>query len=456
MTRPTPAQLDARIAAIDPPRGVSELAARLEDAGFETWCVGGAIRDALLGLPSLDWDLATAAHPEDVRRVFGRIVPKGIEFGTVGVFDTAGAMHEVTTFRHDVETDGRHAVVRFGVTLDDDLARRDFTINAIAYSPRHRRLHDPFGGTADLRRGVVRAVGIAARRMEEDRLRALRAIRFAARFGFALDESTWQAIVDSGPHLGRLSPERVREELEKTMQQVDRPSSALERWRTSGALAALIPSLHAATPVAFATPDGLPRAAGEHASQQLWNRLAALWLDTDRATAEGAARALRCSNQQTRWIADLVERWGRVGAALRAGLMAPEPPDDAQLRRWAARMGRTLTPAVLEIAGARFAAERAAGLEAPGTERVREVAERLVSIAYRDPIEAADLAVTGRDLIAAGFAPGPGLGTILLRLLAEVVRDPAANVRERLLALAASEADGTSAPGSSRGASPNV
>jgi tRNA nucleotidyltransferase/poly(A) polymerase len=120
---------------LQPPKVVLEIADTLENAGFETWCVGGAIRDALLGHAHLDWDLATSATPDDVRRIFGhrRTIPVGVEFGTVGVLDRTGKMHEVTTFRRDVKTDGRHAEVEFGVSLDDDLARRDFTINAIAY-----------------------------------------------------------------------------------------------------------------------------------------------------------------------------------------------------------------------------------------------------------------------------------------------------------------------------------
>src|ERR1044071_5770375 len=146
---------------LNPPKPVLEIARRLEDAGYEAWCVGGAVRDALLGHPHLDWDLATSAKPEEVRRLFGyrRTIPVGIDFGTVGVRDRDGKMHEVTTFRRDVQTDGRHAVVEFGVSLDDDLARRDFTINAIAYSPRRDEMRDPFRGRADLTAKILRAVG---------------------------------------------------------------------------------------------------------------------------------------------------------------------------------------------------------------------------------------------------------------------------------------------------------
>jgi len=207
---------------LTPPRTVLEIADALEDAGYEAWCVGGAIRDALLGHPDLDWDLATSATPVQVREVFGsrRTIPVGIDFGTVGVLDRAGTMHEVTTFRRDVRTDGRHAEVEFGVSLNDDLARRDFTINAIAYSPRRNEVRDPFDGRGDLARKLVRAVGDADARMREDRLRALRAIRFAARFGFTIDPPTYAAIEASAPFLRRLSPERVKQELDKTLEQV--------------------------------------------------------------------------------------------------------------------------------------------------------------------------------------------------------------------------------------------
>src|SRR3954469_6212887 len=188
---------------LNPPKPVLAIASQLEEAGFETWCVGGAIRDALLGHPHLDWDLATAATPTQMRDLFGarRTIPIGVDFGTVGVLDRDGKMHEVTTFRRDVQTDGRHAVVEFGVSLEDDLARRDFTINAIAYSPRRDEIRDPFDGRADLERKIVRAVGDPEQRMREDRLRALRAIRFAARFGFAIDDATRRAIEASAPHL---------------------------------------------------------------------------------------------------------------------------------------------------------------------------------------------------------------------------------------------------------------
>src|SRR3954462_6092975 len=209
---------------LNPPKTVRGIVKRLEESGFETWCVGGAVRDALLGHPHLDWDLATRATPEQVRKLFKRTVPVGIEFGTVGVLDKDNVMHEVTTFRRDVNTDGRHAAVEFGASLDEDLARRDYTINSIAYSPARDEIRDPFNGRQDLEGRLIRAVGDARERMREDRLRALRAIRFAARFGFAIERDTYDAIVESAAELTRLSAARVKQEIAKTMDQVKLPS----------------------------------------------------------------------------------------------------------------------------------------------------------------------------------------------------------------------------------------
>lgn len=421
---------------LDPPQPVLDIAAKLEQAGHETWCVGGAVRDALLGHPHLDWDLATAARPPEVQALFRRTIPVGIEFGTVGVLDRAGTLHEVTTFRRDVKTDGRHAVVEFGASLDDDLARRDFTINAIAWSPSRRELRDPFNGQADLEARLVRAVGDPEARMSEDRLRALRAIRFASRFDFEIEPKTWQAIVASAPYLGRLSAERVKQEIDKTMEQVRRPSRAFARWRDSGAFATLIPALAAVSDADLAALDVAPRPlGGPRAGDRRLTRLALLFLPLRPADATRTLTALRFSKLDTGWVAALVERWALLGGPMSVALLAG-PPSDATVRRWIAAAGRTRMRALLRVAAARWSAARLVGLDAPDPVSVKRLSRRAIAIAFRDPVEISDLAVDGDDLRRAGFAPGPLLGKILSALLDWVLEDPARNVPELLIARA--------------------
>jgi tRNA nucleotidyltransferase (CCA-adding enzyme) len=391
------------------------------------------VRDALLGHEHLDWDLATAATPKQVRRLFRRTIPVGVEFGTVGVLDEQGKMHEVTTFRRDVQTDGRHAVVEFGASLDDDLARRDFTINAIAYSPARKVIHDPFGGRADLERGLVRAVGEPEARMREDRLRALRAIRFAARFGFEIEPATWRAIVESAPYLGRLSMERVKQELEKTMEQVERPSRALRLWREGGALRTLIPAIAGISDLALASLDALPRPVADSQRGRTLARLTALFAELGHGEGERTLKGLRFSNQDVAWITTVIDRWRAIAGELESALVADQPPPDSTIRRWVGATGRTRARAVLRLAAARFAAARRSGLPAPAPERIASLYRRAIRIAFSEPVEIGDLAIDGDDLQGAGIPRGPLLGRILVLVLADVLEDPSRNTREWLL-----------------------
>jgi tRNA nucleotidyltransferase/poly(A) polymerase len=400
------------------------------------------VRDALLGHPHLDWDLATAATPDEVRKLFRRTVPVGLDFGTVGVLDERGVMHEVTTFRRDVHTDGRHAVVEFGASLDDDLARRDFTINAIAVSPMSGEIRDPFGGRVDLKRRLVRAVGAPDERMREDRLRALRAIRFAGRLGFAIEDETWQAIVRSAAHLPRLSRERVKQELEKTMEQVQCPSRALALWRSSGALASLIPLLASQHDIAFASADHIPVPGAtrrrERTDARRAHRILSLFLGLEATRVRAALHDLRFSNADVRTMTRLAEQWTTLFESISSALTERTGPGDAAIRRWAATTGRTQLPAFLRLAEARWAALRAADANAPTPARAISVYRRALRIAYRDPIELADLAVDGEDVQREGIARGPTLGKILRLLLEWVVEEPARNTRDQLLARARS------------------
>jgi tRNA nucleotidyltransferase (CCA-adding enzyme) len=381
-----------------PPPEVVHITRVLEQAGHEAWCVGGGVRDALLGIPNLDWDLATSATPQQVRKLFKRTVPVGIEFGTVGVLDDNNVMHEVTTFRRDVETDGRHAVVKFGASLDDDLARRDFTINAIAYSPTRDKIRDPFGGQVDLHAKIIRAVGVPHERMMEDRLRALRAIRFAARFEFEIEPVTWEAIRASAPYLTRLSAERVKQEIDKTMEQVRRPSRAFAMWKSSGAFDVLIPILSGITPVELRALDYLCLPNLPSRPQRKIARITALFCaaspthrgghskhkhesgaesTSQRVKSAGTVlatlQALRYSNADIAWISRIVDLWHSMGREMKDTLMQPVAPTDATLRRWAGAAGRTRIAFLLRIANAFWWAEREAGKPAPSRERIASV-----------------------------------------------------------------------------------
>lgn len=426
---------DSKTPELRPPPAVLEITRDLEKAGFQAWCVGGAVRDALLGRHHLDWDLATDATPDQVRTVFGRkrTIPVGIDFGTVGILDASGLLHEVTTFRRDVRTDGRHAEVEFGATLDEDLARRDFTINAIAFSPSANTLHDPFDGRSDLKARVVRAVGEAGDRMREDRLRALRAIRFASRFGFSIEGRTLQAIKESAPHLTRLSAERVKQELEKTMDQLAKPSSAIRLWIETGAMGVLLPELARASDEAMEALDAAAQPGLSRRPGRRLVRLAVLASDLKGNEAFALATRLRFSRHDAQWLSALVDRWRALGAEIGEGLRKGRPAG-AVMRRWIASIGRMQLPAWFRLADARWTARRAMRDQAaPAAQAVHSFYRTALRATLTEPLDLRDLAVDGEDLQRAGVQPGPRLGKILVQLLDWVLEDPARNTRDVLM-----------------------
>ena len=385
-------------ASVPVPEEILEIARVLERAGYEAWCVGGALRDSLLGDPHSDFDLATSARPQDVQRLFRRTAPIGVEHGTVGVIDRTHAMHEVTTFRRDVRTDGRHAVVEYGASLDQDLARRDFTVNAIAYHPLRHEWRDPHGGERDLEAGVIRAVGDAAARFREDYLRILRAIRFASRFDFAIDPATWTAAKEAAGGLDRLSAERVRDEWFKGVRTAKDLRTLVRLWHQSGAAAVWLPEL--------AADDAVP--APEHSSPPRDPVLVTVRLAGDPV---GLLRRLRSSNAEI----------ARAQAMVR-GPAEPDGSDEIAVRRWLASAGGSADDLV-----ALYRLRQ--GTEPPWVPGMRAIRER------RDPLERGDLAVSGRDLEGIGIR-GRAVGETLAALLDRVLEDPATNTRERLLELA--------------------
>jgi len=268
--------------------------------------------------------------------------------------------------------------------------------------------------------------------MREDRLRALRAIRFAARLDFTIDAATWAAIVGSAPHLTRLSPERVKQELDKTMEQVRYPSVALERWRAAGAFASLVPALASVPDEVLKAIDALPMPGPPTRPLRRALRFAALLSGCDAKAAERTLRDLRASNQEIAVVTSLVDRWAQHGQSLANTLAAGMLPAAPDLRRLAASVGRLRVTAFVRLAAARWHA----GQHVIAPALVRRVYRALIATAFREPIEIADLAVDGDDLRQAGIPAGPALGRMLAHLLELVIADPTRNTRDALLALA--------------------
>ena len=440
---------------MSPPRAVRRITKRLEDGGFSTWAVGGAVRDRVLGRAAGDWDLATRATPQQVMRLFRRTVPVGVDHGTVGVLE-GGHMYEVTTFRRDVETFGRHAVVAFADTVEEDLARRDFTINALAWHPLTGEFLDPFGGREDLRNGVLRTVGDPGERFAEDYLRILRALRFAGHFDMTVEASTWAALRSAVQQLEELSAERVREELAKTLSQGWTASRSLELYRGAGVLEVLYPELAPLhdEPV----PEGEPglwevtiRAVDALPPHRLQLRLAALlhavgmppartrdlrggWRYTGHEVlggrkAEDIMRRLKSSNADTERVALLVRH--------QSDLFPPDAPD-AGVRRWLRQIGPGLVHDLFRL---RFALWRGRDPEVGALpedllERCAKVRRVLRS---RPALGTNDLAIGGGELKALGLPPGPRYGRIMQDLLERVTDDPELNRREALLGIVREE-----------------
>jgi tRNA nucleotidyltransferase/poly(A) polymerase len=444
--------------ALHPPDAVHDIAAKLRSHGHQAWAVGGALRDALLGSPAVDWDIATSARPDDMRSIFRRTVPIGVEHGTLGVLWKDGVMYEVTTFRRDVETDGRHAVVAFADTIEEDLARRDFTFNALAWDPATGELRDPYGGVADLKNDIVRTVGDPTERFAEDYLRVLRALRFAGQLGCTIEPATWSALERATAHLQRLSPERVREELFKVLGKTRAASRTLALYRQSGALAALYPELAATVAV---TETGDESAGSDDVWQRslrsvdaipptrLHVRLAALLHGLGMPAARtrslrggfsfvgheaiGARKAaellerLRASNADIDRVRDLV--------ALQSTLFPPDAPD-AGIRRWLQHVDTSRVRDLMRLRIALWRAQPVAG----GADDLCLRWRRAHEVMLMHPVlTTTALAIDGRDLKALGLTPGPQFGAILRALLERVVEDPALNTSEQLTALAREE-----------------
>ena len=396
---------------LDP--GAAALLTRLHAAGHAAYAVGGCVRDSLLGQTPHDWDLCTSATPEQVLELFGEAhcIPTGLQHGTVTV-KHGGELYEITTFRTEgAYSDGRHPDhVAFVPDVKEDLARRDFTINAMAYNAEEG-LIDPFGGQNDLAAGIVRAVGEPQRRFEEDALRILRLYRFAARFGFSIDPATGQAARALCRHLDCVSEERIAEELSRLLA-APAPGAYLE----AEVLAVIFPELDAAElPESRRILDAL-----EPGMEHVPVRLAALLCPLGEAGARAALKRLKCSNALTGTVATLVREAaaGMPGAAL-----------TLTARRFLSRYDLATITDLTALCSARHP-EQAEAFAA-----LQQEAARLVETNACCRIN--QLAVNGRDLMDAGIRPGPGLRRVLDALLEQVLTGQLPNEKAALLAAAA-------------------
>lgn len=434
------------------PPAPRRVLAELADAGHEAVLVGGCLRDVLLGDVPEDWDVATSALPEEVVARFPGSVWEN-RFGTVLVPGPVAV--EVTTYRSESGyTDRRRPdEVAFHGSLTTDLARRDFTINAIAWLPdgpeaRTGTLVDPFGGLTDLREGLIRAVGTPADRFAEDALRVLRGVRFGIRFGFATDAATEAALRDAVPSTAGLSAERVRDELLRLLTDPRIvPSRALRRWEEIGLLRVLLPELARLRGV----PQNKPR-GGDALDHVLWTadalppdepvlRLAGLLHDIGKADSQADGHFIGHEVSGALQAEELLRRLrlggreiARVRHLVRHHMFAYEPSwTDAAVRRFIRRVGAA---ALDDLFALRQADDAASGSAAPDGGGLDELRRR---IAEQDaaPIAQRHLAVDGHDLRAElGLEPGPRIGELLAQLLEAVIEDPSRNERETLLRLA--------------------
>ena len=395
--------------------GAASLLDRLHAAGHAAYAVGGCVRDSLLGLVPHDWDLCTSATPAEVLALFGEehCIPTGLQHGTVTI-KSHGNLYETTTFRTEgAYSDGRHPdAVHFVPDVKEDLARRDFTINAMAYSVEEG-LIDPFGGRADLAAGIVRAVGEPVRRFEEDALRILRLYRFAARFGFTLDPATGEAAKALSRHLDCVSAERIAEELSRLLA-APKPGTYLE----PAVLAVLFPELELEMlPEICRIIDALTPGM-EHFPV----RLAALLCPLGEAGARAPLKRLKVSNALGNQVSILVKESKNI-----------LENDLKSLHLQTRKMMGTYDLQTLEELADLWSAQDPKKKEL--VEEFRRYAEWLEQNHVCCRVN--QLAVNGRDLMAAGVAPGPGLRRVLEGLLEQVITGRLPNEKAALLAAAA-------------------
>lgn len=389
------------------PQVVEEIIEKLQDRGYEAYAVGGCVRDMLLGREPQDWDITTSARPEQVKELFPRTIDTGIQHGTVTVM-VGKEGYEVTTYRIDgVYEDGRHPKeVSFTSDLLEDLRRRDFTINAMAYSPQ-TGIVDAFAGKSDLEEGIIRCVGAPMERFNEDALRILRAIRFSAQLGFAVDPETWDALTVAAPKIEMVSKERIYMELNKLLLS-ERPGQICQVFEAG--ISNYIGPAFAAIPWRSVTiSSALP--------QVKFVRWAAFLRFVTEERAAEILKDLKLDNDTIRKVRILVS-WSGFTVE----------PDKTAVRRAMSRMEAEVWDALLDL----YETYREPGIIGRIRLLAREIRES------GDCLSLSDLAVGGQELMDAGMRPGVQIGEMLKHLLDHVLEHPGDNRKEILLELAGS------------------
>lgn len=449
------------------PAGAVKIIEELEKAGYEAYIVGGCVRDSVLGKTPNDWDITTSALPGQVKSVFRRTVDTGIKHGTVTVLMRDNGRQEafeVTTYRIDGEYDDcRHPrQVEFTASLEEDLKRRDFTVNAMAYAPG-KGIVDMHGGLEDLKKRVIRCVGDPHERFTEDALRMMRAIRFSAQFKADIEEDTWKAIVELAPNIRHVSAERIRVEAEKLLLSDD--PYRFKLFYESGLTAYFMPEWDKAMETTQENPHHMYN-VGEHMLHSLETidtgmlkkeygeegypralkimRLTMLLHDIGKPPlkkkddkgvahfkghpqlgakmAEEILRRLKYDNDTIKSVVHLVENHEDRF-----------PADEKSLRRVMNRMGEECFPLIFYIQEADCMAQSLYKREEK-LERIRQLRELYKLILEKKQcISMKDLAVKGKDLIEAGISPGPDMGRILNIMLDDVLEEPEHNDRQYLL-----------------------
>ncbi|MGB8932455.1 MAG: tRNA cytidylyltransferase [Anaeromyxobacteraceae bacterium] len=425
-------RVPAALAKASFPAPVISVLRRLSDAGHRSWLVGGAVRDLLLHRPRVaqDFDVATPATPTQVTALFQRVIPTGIDHGTVTVL-VGKSKVEVTTFRGEGEyVDGRRPEsVVFHGDLAEDLARRDFTINALAFDPLQHELRDPFRGRDDLRRRILRAVGDARERFAEDGLRAMRAVRFAAQLGYDLHPRTRAAIPGALDVVRKVSTERIAEELTRLIV-APHAERGIDLMRRTGLLAVVLPAV-----------ARLPTAEQRHSVVGLEAlppeaELRFAWL-LHRALSPAEAASVLFGLRMSRRITDAVSALLRQHVCVLADGALGEPAAGPELRRWLAEGGRERVGGLVSLRAveARSLATRHRRRAQRTVRSFAWAAER--ELAKGPPLSIGELALDGKGLMdRVGADPGAWVGETLRHLLACVLADPGCNTPETLANLA--------------------